>query len=238
MPFLYTNTVRTLLLTVVVLLAGVSPTSAGETQQTEQDVDTFVFVGELVSIEELPDPCEKQRKETGEHDCISMDALYRARYRVVQPVVGKYAHAEVTFDLGDHYGFPPFAYFRNALLFVAMFDDGPWLHKYQGIAVHRTVDGQWASCGEAKYRKDNEQTPPQLRSLQFEEIVPAGDTNSEEWHRLVSRWKESKRPGYLIESGKVRCERGVLLPDLYDIVRNGVMKAREIPLPEWQTHKQ
>lgn len=54
-----------------------------------------------------------------------MDALYRAKYGVVLPVAGDYSRTEITFDVADHCGFPPFAYFKNALLFVGLYDDGP-----------------------------------------------------------------------------------------------------------------
>ncbi len=222
-----------IVLTAALLLLAILSAGVKGAEQTEQTVATFVFVGELISIEKLPDPCQKEQKETGVLSCVTMDALYRAKYGVVLPVAGAYSHAEITFDVADHYGFPPFAYFKNALLFVGLYDDGPWLHKYQAIAVHRTTDGQWASCGEVKYRKESDPTPSMLHDLQFEsEIESAGNASDPEWIELVSRWKKSKQQGdYEVKSGKIRCKRGILLPDAYDIVRDGVMKARGVPLP-------
>lgn len=216
----------------VLLLLGMSSAVAEDAEQTEQTVGTFVFVGELISIEELPDPCEQKQKETGVLSCINMDALYRARYRVVLPVAGTYSDTEITFGIADHYGFPPFAYTRNALLFVGLYEDGPWLHKYQAIAVHRTSGGQWASCGEVEYREKNDPAPSLLRSLDYETgIEPAGNANDPGWIKLVSRWKEYGRQDYEMKNGRILCKRGILLPDAYEIVRNGVMKARGIPLP-------
>ncbi len=222
------------MITMMLLLMG--PLSAARgAEQTGQTVDTFVFVGELMSIEKLPDPCAQKRNETGELDCITMDALYRARYRVEQPVAGNYPGAEITFGIADHYGFPPYAYFRHALLFVGLHEEGPWLHKYQAIAMHRTADGQWASCGGVEYRRDNDPVSPVIRPLVFEaDITPAGQTTDPGWVQLVSRWKESAEQDYVVEGGTIRCNRGVLLPDAYDIVRNGVMKARGVALPSLQ----
>lgn len=38
--------------------------------------DTIVFVGELISIEGKPDPCEQRQAEKDASDCISVDAFY------------------------------------------------------------------------------------------------------------------------------------------------------------------
>ena len=49
----------------------------------ERTVETLVFVGELISMEPMANPCEEESKRTGTLSCIIMDELYRARYRVV-----------------------------------------------------------------------------------------------------------------------------------------------------------
>src|SRR5690606_38343130 len=102
------------------------------------------------AIEPIFVRCRRARRADGRTGLIQMDALFRARYRVVLPITGAAAGEVVEFDVADHYGFPGFARIRHALLFVAVSDEGTWLHKYQAIAVHRTQDGRWASCGDVR----------------------------------------------------------------------------------------
>lgn len=195
----------------------------------ERADETLVFVGELVSIESLPNPCDEARKRTGKLGCIFLDALYRARYRVVQPVIGTTQDTEVTFQVADHYGFPPFATARHALLFVAITDDGNWLHKYQGIPMYRTTDDHWAACGEV----DRRVPPLRARSLGFAEpIAVQASVPEEAWERMLPVWEE-RRDLYRIKDGQVHCLKGVPLKETYGIVRRGVMKARGVSLPPW-----
>ena len=195
----------------------------------DDPMETFVFVGERISIEEAPDPCEEAFRKTGERACITMDSLYKARYRILQRIVGSHAGGDIEFMVADHYGFPPFARFRNALLFVALSDDGPWLHKYQAIPLHLTMDGQWASCGDIT-RQPGGKPSPHLKELRFRrEIADKTDLSG----YMLESYKSGERPEWRIERGKVWCTQGILLEDVYAFVRNGVMRAREVPLPEW-----
>lgn len=199
----------------------------------EQTVETMVFVGEIISMEPMPDPCEEERKRTGTRGCIFMDDLYRARYRVVQPVAGTTANTEVTFQVADHYGFPAFANTPHALLFVAVTDDGNWLHKYQGVPMHRTADGRWAACGEVDYRGIDEALSHRAKPLTFAEPIARRDAVPREaWDRMLPWWKKHGDT-YRITGGEVRCLRGIPVQETYEIVRQGVMKAREVPLPPW-----
>ena len=42
---------------------------------------------------------------------------------------------------------------------------------------------------------------------------------------------------YRIKDGQVRCLKGIPVQEAYEIVRQGVMKAREVPLPPWPTEQ-
>ena len=190
--------------------------------------DTFVFVGRLVSIEERPDPCEAKRDETGALTCVTMDALYRARYEIVLPLVGDYGSNEIRFHIADHYGFPSMALYRHALLFVGLDSDEPYLHKYQGFAVHRTTEGQWASCGELYYRDDDEPVPSAVQRLTFENDFGTVGELSDAGVR-----EEFDPVDYAVTDGRIRCIRGILLPDMYEIARTGALDARGLKLPEW-----
>lgn len=201
----------------------------------EHTVETLVFVGELISMEPMANPCEEESKRTGTLSCISMDELYRARYSVVQPVAGTTANTEVTFQVADHYGFPAFANTPHALLFVAVTDDGNWLHKYQGVPMHRTEDGEWAACGEVDQRRVDDALSPRAKPLTFAEPIARRDAvPPDAWKRMLPWWKEHADT-YRITDGQVRCLKGIPVQEAYEIVRQGVMKAREVPLPAWPT---
>lgn len=66
---------RWIALTAVLYAAAVSEARA------EAPVDTFVFIGERLSVERMADPCEVEPGEALR--CITMDELFTARYRVV-----------------------------------------------------------------------------------------------------------------------------------------------------------
>ncbi|KAF1694568.1 hypothetical protein [Pseudoxanthomonas koreensis] len=219
-----------------VMLCAVAamPAAAAEPATAEASPPhTVVFIGERLSIEPVPDPCQTKARETGGLECITMDSLYRARYRVVQPVVGDAGDGTLAFSVADHYGFPPFAHFDHALLFVEVGGEDAWLHKYQAIPVHRTVDGQWAACGDLQYRDGQQPRVARARPMAFAgpilalDAVPAGHNE-----RLAARWKEHPDI-YRVTGGKVQCLRGVPVEQAYAIVREGVMAAREVPLPPW-----
>lgn len=207
--------------------------AADAVPQDDAPTRTVVFVGERVAIEPRPDPCQEKAKATGTLDCISMDALYRATYRVVQPLVGEVAGEALEFSISDHYGFPYFGHFGYALLFVEVGDDGAWLHKYQGIPLLRTVDGQWAACGDLNYRSDEHPLVATARPMAFAQpLLRLGDLDADTRDRLVAGWKENPQ-AYRIDGDAVHCLKGVPLDAAYAIVRDGVMAAREVPLPPW-----
>ena len=206
----------------------------------ENDAELFVFVGELLEIEELPDQCPRHEKPTEikstedgiaiDSICIQFDALYRASYRVVDILVGSADSEIVTFEIADHYGFPDFAYFKNALLFLNDGPDAIWLEKYQGYAVHRTRDQSWATCGNPYDERTGNQ-PRKLVQPQFENDLGTVGEFSEAGVRRVF----GDRPHIIIDENRVRCGAGVLIAEFYEIVRTGVLAARGIQLPKLST---
>jgi hypothetical protein len=200
---------------------------AGEPAAQEKDipaVETLVLIGEKIAIEEKKSPCEVEARESGEHRCIIFDALYGAAYRIVEPIVGRWPDATIPFDIADHYGFPGFGYTRHALLFIAVAEDGIYLHKYQGVPMLRTADGGWASCGGLGYGEDALVPRP----LRFSEDL--GPVVASTVDDLSVR---SQKRDIRVRDGRVHCMRGVPLPDVYEYIRQGVMQAREIDLPAW-----
>lgn len=92
----------------------------------------FAFVGEKVSIEQLP-----SRRN-------SFDYCFKAKYLVLKKVYGSFSKDTIEFIAYDHYGEPAFSKFNNVLLFVSA-DSGTYYHqKYIFNDVYRTKNGRWA----------------------------------------------------------------------------------------------
>ena len=197
----------------------------------ESEPRLVAFIGKLVSIKELPDRCpdtDKPKKSAQDLEsiCIQFDALYEARYEVVEILSGEVRSKWITFNIADHYGFPRFADYQYALLFV---DVGPaenWLEKYQGYAVHRTSTDSWASCGNP-YDERSGDVPRGLRPISFAgDFGIVGEFSSD---GIARRFLDSKE--MVVDGGRITCRNGVYAADLYDMVRSGVMSARGIQLP-------
>jgi len=209
---------------------------AAAAEEHEAGSATHVFIGERISIEPLPDPCTEEAERTGELTCISLDSLFRANYRVVQPVTGGVAGEVVEFSVADHYGFPRFGRYRHALLFVGNSgEEGNWLHKYQAIPLQRTEAGGWATCGDLKYETDEKSLVAEAQSMVFPGpwIVLA---DLPEYERELMLGMAAHAPDtYRLDDGQVYCLEGVPVEEAYRIVRDGVMSARGVPLPPWPT---
>ena len=200
------------------------------------DLQVVSFIGRIVSIVELPDPCatdSEQSDESADSDsiCVSMNVYFEATYDIVDVISGEIGATPITFNIADHYGFPGFAEYQHALLFVHVSPEGNWLEKYQGFPVHRTLDGSWASCGNPYDDRFYEGTPRHLQRISFmRSLGTVGD---------YSKYGVEKRFGcrfgddsYLtISEGQVWCQTGIYFFDLYELIRSGVMSARGIQLP-------
>lgn len=105
----------------------------------------------------------------------------------------------------------------------------PYLHKYQAVPVHRTADGRWASCGDIRRNPDDSKSP-EVRPLQFPRPIAR-------WADLPETSRQAYRSGELsrwrVSGDEVRCTEGMYVEDVYRVVRDGVMRAREVPLPAW-----
>jgi hypothetical protein len=170
--------------------------------------DLLIVVGEFLSIEELPDPCEGQTVEVNadgtETFCIAFDAYYQARYRVREVLEGPATAGQVLeFRIADHYGFPGFAGYRHALLFVSVPDQGDaFLEKYLGFPVHETATGGWAHCGEPSFVEADLDALEPIRLAAGVDFGGVGDLNAE---GVRQRFPS---PVYEIRNGTAYCRMG------------------------------
>lgn len=99
------------------------------------------FVGRLESIaENKADPC------AGDPTCVMLDVIYDASYTVLEPLQGRIERGPVRFRIFDHSGFPGFARYRHALLFVLMTDKSAVLVKYQGFEMQPLAQAAGAAA--------------------------------------------------------------------------------------------
>ena len=171
------------------IAAVMSNALAEEKLNAERDL--IIFVGKRLSV----------TAQTNTPD--SLDLKFEARYRVLKMVFGHYDGPEITFTVYDHRGFPAFARYDTALMFVSRHEGELYHEKYQFIPVYPTVDGRWAGCGDP-YRFEGR--PVHRGNLK---PVPINFTTT-------------VRDG---ETGKP-CTRGNYVEDLLSVKTNGVLKAR------------
>ena len=201
--------------------APVLPASGGQDK-----AETLVFVGRLISIQEVP-PEACRTTPDGMQECpVPFDQGYRARYKVLQRISGRFDGDEVQFTAYSHRGFPAMALHPQAVLFVARRDGESFLHRYQGYAVHPTTDGGWAHCGDLDGRRGDDAPTPGFGPQAF-----ATDFGSA--RQLDEDVDQGRFPRdvFSIENDRIVCPRGLALADLHEAVRTGVMKARGVDLP-------
>ena len=205
---------RPLVLALLLVIAPLLSTTAS----AEPPADVVAMVGRLVSIKELPNSCARIDAST----CIYLAARYEAKYAVVDALSGSAGGPEMVFRIADHYGFPRFANYRHALLFVTHDPDGDYLQ--EGYAVHRTKNGSWATCGDP-YNEFLGDPAQGLRSIDFaDDLGIVGDFSEE---GIKERFPDAK---YLdISNGHIRCRRGVPVTDLYERVRTGATRGLQLP---------
>lgn len=155
------------------------------------------FVGRLESIaENKADPC------AGDPTCVMLDVIYDASYTVLEPLQGRIERGRIRFRIFDHSGFPGFARYRHALLFVLMTDKSAVLVKYQGFEMQPLAQGGWGSCG----GDPSGRSALNLQPLQFAPEVNFGSVA-----RLTdAAITEEFDPDYYdIRGGLAYCRKGV-----------------------------
>src|SRR5688572_5983356 len=97
-----------------------------QTSEAEKKNTLFVFVGEKVSVDEVPP------------DSNSMDAQFKAKYVILKRIYGMFVKDTIEFEVYDHYGRPGFSHYKNSLLFVSEYEGKFYHEKYQFFDVYPT----------------------------------------------------------------------------------------------------
>ncbi|MBX7169930.1 MAG: hypothetical protein K1X72_03160 [Pyrinomonadaceae bacterium] len=176
----------------------------------------FVFVGEKVEVKEF-----QLELTLGEPP---FNHAYKAKYKIIQNVYGDYQGELIEFEAFDHYGYPAFAEFKNVLLFVSEYKGKLYHEKYQYFDVYQTKNGKWAGCGDPYQFEEFHRKPVKTFNLEFNEPVIYD----------LSRFNAKQRkefyplPFFRIEGNKAVCLRGAYIDELFQVKRNGVLKARKV----------
>ena len=206
----------------IIILLVLSNTSCAATGQIESTNNLFAFVGEQVDIKEVDN--DGPIKEDGDVITISLDSEFKAKYKILEPVFGKYGGGEIIeFTAFDHYGFPDFAKFKTALIFVSEHDGDIYHQKYQFYDVYMTKSGRWAACGEPD-DYINIDDPKPLENITFKPPVYEDLTHTSD----IYANKLYEEPIYEIQGNKAVCKQGVFVDELFRIKKETVLKARGV----------
>src|SRR5690606_18321373 len=127
---------------------------------------------------------------------------FQARYRVLKLLAGEHGGEILEFTVYDHYGYPRFAQFTNALLFVSRWENRLYHEKYQFFDVYPTKDGRWATCGDP-YKYEPPMHRGRLKPERIEFAVAVRDNRTGQ-----------------------QCTEGNYAEDLIRVKREGVLTAR------------
>lgn len=178
--------------------------------EKENNNNLFVFVGELIQCQVLP-------QEEG-----SMDAAFKAKFKILQMVYGEYASDTIEFIAYDHYGIPQFSKYKNSLMFVSKHDDKYFHEKYQFHDVYRAKNGRWA--GTVWCADDDPPLFPRPEKIDFEENV-----NFPAIHKDVFGDDEDfpcGEPYYRLAGDKKIPVYGNYIEELFLEKKDGVLAAR------------
>ena len=188
-----------------VLLAGASGVASAQ--------PVLAFVGEKISVEEF-DPPRVPDEELP-------DEAYHATYRVVDVVHGLAPGEVIEFDAYAQDRRPDFEPYKHVLLFVTK-EGERWVHlKHQFYPVFRTTSGTWAGCG-SPYRYSSEARTVAPHPLDFgkDAYFDLAGLDREDIAALYPR------PFFRAIGSKALCRQGNTVEELFEVKRQGVLKAR------------
>lgn len=178
-----------------------------------QKTDFFVFVGEKIAVTEFFPP-------DGE---MWMDQGFDVRYRIIEEVFGEFDGGIIEFKAFDHYGFPPFAKYKHALLFVSKEKGKLYHEKYVFFDVYKTLDGRWASCGDPYlHAGEYHRKPFTPKQLDFPSpiVFDRRDLTEKQFQKIYFP------PFFEVDGKNATCKMGAYVDELFMIERNGVLRAR------------
>lgn len=185
----------------------------------DKNPNLYVFVGEKISITDCEDVyyC----------DMISMDSKFSAIYKIHEMVYGSYCVDTIKFTVYDHYGRPNFGKFQNVLLYVSEYCGEFFHQKYLFTDVYKTTDGRWASpyqFGDYSRLDSTSKLKPEI--VKFEAPIEYDISRFPPEQQI----KYYPSPYYRIENNKAIAVYGNYIPELFEIKKKTILKARGIKI--------
>jgi hypothetical protein len=179
----------------------------------------YVFIGEKIKVD--------YAKEKYYCNRISMDSKFDADYKIVENIYGNYSNDTIHFVAYDHYGRPAFGNYEYVMLFVSKYCDEIFHQKYQFYNVYKTVDNKWA----APYQTSDYSRLDTLSKIKPVKIIFKTPVEFD-ISKASKEWVEKSYPSpyYKIENGKAIAVYGNYVPELLELKKQTVLKARNIVL--------
>ena len=180
-------------------------------EKKEEPVDTVIRNGKKVAMKTVT---------------ISMDSRYVAKYKVLELVYGNFKEDTIEFIVYDHYGQPGFSKYKTALLYVSNYKGQLYHEKYMYSDVYKTVDGRWAGTYESQdyNHENNENTTVKPEPISFKEPVSFDLKNLDK--ESIKRFYPE--PYFIIKKGKAYPVMGNYIQELFQLKRDGYLRARGI----------
>ncbi len=121
-------------------------------------------------------------------------------------------------------GVPAFSKFNYVLLFVSNYNGKFYHEKYQYFDVYKTKEGKWASCGDPYKFDEYHRKGLKAVRLEFNEPV-SFDLSTLTDERIRKLYP---KPYFIINNKKALCVMGAYVEDLFQVKKEGVLKARGI----------
>ena len=184
--------------------------------QDLEEPNLYVFVGQKISLEEFEPELEE--------DEFVMDALFRARYKVIKQVYNSLPTDTLKFIAPDHYGVPAFSNFEHVLLYVVKTSKGYIHEKYLYSPVYKTIDGDWAGPYEARDYNHSFNKETSIEPVRIEwQTPPSFEYEKVSTKKLKERFPV---PYYQVDDKTVTVIFGNYVQELFRLKKNGFLKAR------------
>lgn len=179
--------------------------------------NVYVFVGQKLHLnsEQNPYYC---------NFVLFMDSRFKAEYKILKQVAGKFPKDTIRFTVFDHYGIPAFSKYENVLLFVNEYCGELYHEKYQYFDLYKTADGKWASPGDpykydGYFRKNLKAQNIQFADSVWFDISELGEAAIKQ---------QFPAPFYKIEGQKAIPIMGSYIDDLISVKKERALRARKI----------
>ena len=179
----------------------------------------FVFIGQKIKVD--------YAKQKYYCNRFSMDSKFDADYKIIENIYGNYPNDTIHFIAYDHYGRPAFGNYEYVMLFVSKYCDEIFHQKYQFYNVYKTIDNRWA----APYQTTDYSRLDKLAKIKPERImfkVPVEFDISNAPKEWIEKYYPS--PYFKIKNGKATAIYGNYIPELLELKKQTVLKARKIDL--------